>query len=407
MMALYALSRPRVMKGASIRRLRIFPSAGEPLVSPGSEVSAETIIGKYSSRQRLRYVRMESSGEQIIATLLVTEGQKVKRGEVLGYYSYMFGLGYTEYTSPCDGEVVEISHATGRVAIREEPSELACHLPGTVEHVDAAVGVLVRSRGDIVMGAAGAGFARSGILVRKAEDPGEAVSPQKIGPQDADRVILAGSTVTRELLEACLRYRVSGIVAGSAPASVVGWYENLVQELDWDEFLARYWTRELKKRDAAVPRPTEIAPSLVLVEGYGKMPMSVEAFECLRSFEGEKVFIDGASLHQVAAGRWDAGPCVIRPVLDEGDLVSAGDAPGDRCRNTSYENGKRSFLREIAPGARVRVFGLTSGPVEGVVEGYVQEGPDFQPMVPVEHVRVSTLTGERITVPVFNVYVLE
>lgn len=122
-MAAYALFRPKVIKDASIERLRIFPSVGESTVSPGSKVEAGSILGKYASRQRLRYVKMETSGDRITATVLVAEGQKVKRGEVLGYYSYMFGLGYTEYISPCDGEIVGISHATGRVSIKEEPSD--------------------------------------------------------------------------------------------------------------------------------------------------------------------------------------------------------------------------------------------------------------------------------------------
>ena len=115
-----------------------FPSVGESLVSR-VKVDAASILGRYASRQRLRFVKMETSGDRIVATVLVAEGQKVKRGEVLGYYSYMFGLGYTEYTSPCDGEIVDISQATGRVSIKEEPSELVGHLPGPVERVDESV----------------------------------------------------------------------------------------------------------------------------------------------------------------------------------------------------------------------------------------------------------------------------
>lgn len=412
-MAVYALSRPRVVRNAPVRRLRVFPSIGESLVSPGSKVEAGTILGKYASRQRLRFVKMETSGDRIAATVLVAEGQKVKRGEVLGYYSYMFGLGYTEYTSPCDGEVVAISQSTGRVSIKEEPSELASHLPGTVEHIDEAVGVWVRSWGDTVPGIAGAGFARSGTLVRRAEGPREHVAPQRIGPEDADRVILAGSTVSRELLEACLRYRVAGIVAGSASSSVMQWYESLVMDLDWDEFLARYWARELKKRDTIVPRPTEIVPALVLTEGYGKMPMSGEAFELLASCEGNTVFADGASLVGPPLGSRDVGPCVIIPSAGAGDgevprddVCGAGE--GGAALDSAYEPaGRPGALRELAPGVRVRVLGLTHDPAEGTIEGPAQEDVALPAGIPVTSVRVVTATGERLTVPVSNLQVLE
>lgn len=402
-MAVYALSRPRVVRNASVKRLRVFPSVGESLVSPGSKVDAASILGRYASRQRLRFVKMETSGDRIVATVLVAEGQKVKRGEVLGYYSYMFGLGYTEYTSPCDGEIVDISQATGRVSIKEEPSELVGHLPGTVERVDESVGVWVRSRGDVVTGAAGAGFARSGTLVVRAEGPDRPVSPQKIGPQDADLVVLAGSTVSKELLEACLRYRVAGIVAGSAASSVMQWYESLVPDLDWDEFLARYWARELKKKDAVVPRPTEIAPALVLTEGYGNMPMSGEAFGLLKSCEGKTVFVDGASLAGPALGRWDAGPCVIVPFAGAGHVESTNDRAGG-----AGDPGERpQALRELAPGVRVRGGFLTRDPVEGTVEGPAQEDATLPAGIPVTCVRVVTLDGERLLVPVSNIQVLE
>jgi hypothetical protein len=445
-MAVYALIRPRVIRNALVKRLRVFPSVGESLVSPGAKVDAGSILGKYASRQRLRFVRMETSGERITATVLVAEGQKVKRGEVLGYYSYLFGLGYTEYTSPCDGEVVAISQATGRVSIKEEPSALASHLPGTVEHVDEAIGVWVRSRGDIVPGAAGAGFARSGTLIRKVESPDQPVSPQKIGPEDADLVLLAGSTVSKELLEACLRYRVAGIIAGSAASSVMKWYESLAQDLDWDEFLARYWARELRKKDAVVPRPTEIVPALVLTEGYGNMPMSGEAFELLSSCEGERVFVDGASLVGAALGRWDAGPCAIIPfagavegeVMDDGvgggagraagAAAGAGAAVGDAAVGGAagigavvggadgasavvggfgHPAGRPAALRELAPGVRVCVCGLTQDPVEGTVEGLAQEDSALPVGIPVTSVRVVTLSGEHLTVPASNIRFLE
>jgi hypothetical protein len=413
-MAVYALSRPRVIKNAPVRRLRVFPSTGESLVSPGSKVEAGSILGRYASRQRLRFVKLETSGDRIAATVLVAEGQKVKRGEVLGYYSYMFGLGYTEYTSPCDGEVVAISQSTGRVSIKEEPSELASHLPGTADQIDEAVGVWVRSWGDTVPGAAGAGFARSGTLVRKAGGPDEHVSLQRIGPEDADRVVLAGSTVSRELLEACLRYRVAGVVAGSAAFSVMQWYESLVMDLDWDEFLARYWARELKKKDTVVPRPTEIVPSLVLTEGYGNMPMSGEAFELLTSSEGKTVFVDGASLAGPRLGSRDVGPCVIIPLAGAGDGEVLGDGVGGDARlggtgvgGVGDAAGRPGVLRELAPGVRVRVCAVTHDPVEGTIEGSAQEDAALPVGIPVTSVRVVTVDGEHLTVPVSNIQVLE
>lgn len=404
-MAVYAVSRPRVLKDVEVSRLRAFPSIGEMQVSPGTIVDRGSILGQYASRQRLRFVRVEVSGDQIAATVLVAAGQKVKRGEVLAYYSYMFGLGYTEYTSPCDGEVVAINSATGQISIKEAPVSMACHLPGTVERVDEAMGVWVRSRGDLVEAAAGAGFARSGILVRKVESPSSAAAAQSVGPGDSGKVLLAGAHVTQEFVEVCLRYRVAGIIAGSAPYRVYQWYQALAANLDWDEFLARYWARELKSKDASAPLATEIVPALVLAEGFGELSMPDESFETLASHEGQEVFLDGCGvLERDVAYYMNAGPCVITPSASS---ASGGGekSMGERATGALFEVGGSSILREIVPGARVRLNHLTGAPSEGIVESVPEEEIILPNGISVIGVNVVTAKGERLTVPASNIQV--
>lgn len=401
-MAVYAVSRPRVLKDAGITRLRAFPSAGSASVSAGSVVGRDSVLGEYSSRQRRRLVRVESSGGRISATVLVAVGQKVKRGEVLAYYSYMFGLGYTEYASPCDGEVEAVSQATGHIVVREADVALACHLPGSVERVDEAVGVWVRSRGDMAEAAAGAGYARSGTLVKKADSGSSSAASQSVGPEDAGKAVLAGAFVSQEFIEACLRYRVAGIVAASAPYRVFHWYRDLAASLDWDEFLARYWARELRSKDAAAPRPSEIVPALVLTEGFGEISMPDEVFALLASHEGDEVFVDGAgALDADLADYLDAGPCVIAP--KSGPCRGAGP-----CLETA--GGRGGFvgpgsLKEIAPGDRVRVIRLSEPSVEGIVGSEPEENIVLPNGLSVPGVSVVTDKGETLMAPVFNIQV--
>lgn len=412
-MSVYAVSRTRIHRDIQITRLRAFPAMGEVLVSPGAAVERDTILGQYSSRQRLRMVRVEVSGDEIAATVLVGVGQKVKREEVLAYYSYFFGLGYTEYVSPCDGEVVGISQATGQITIKESPVSLACHLPGTVLRADEAMGVYVRSRGDMASAVAGAGFARSGKLVKKVSHGSSSASPHSISPDDAGNVVLAGAFVTREFLEMCLRYRVAAVAAGSAPYRVFEWYRDLAASLDWDEFLARYWAREMKGKDVVVPGPTEIVPALVLTEGFGEVPMSQDVFDLLASHEGEDVFVDGAAaLDPSTAAYLDSGPCVITsPAKGASDAsCEAGEIPrtgesanppaGGQTDGALPEN-----LREITTGTGVRVSFITGPAAEGTVEGVPEENVVLPNGICVDGVNVVTDRGERLTVPVFNIQV--
>lgn len=386
-MAVYALRKPRVNRDGTVLRLRAFPAVGELAALPGIDVQWETVLGMYASRQRLRFVRVEVSGDRIAATVLVGVGQKVKRGEVLAYYSYLFGLGYTEYTAPCDGDVVSIGQATGTIGIKEALVPLRSNMPGRVEAVDDALGAWVRSRGDSVSCPLGAGYGRAGVLEMKVTRPVDEIRPQDIGLKDAGKVLVAGKPVTQEVLEACLRFRVAGVVAGSIQSRAYGWYKDLAEKLDWDELLARYWARELKERDAVAPPPMEIAPALVLTEGFGDVPMSAESFGLLAGHAGDRVFIDGGGAFQSKAAG-ESLPCVFAPAPGVGP--AAGRAPVQG-------------LDEVNPGDRVRLIGLAEPASEATVLEVSEEDVPLECGIAAPGLKVQTTAGKVLWVPVFNV----
>lgn len=387
-MAVYVTRKPEVKVNSKVRRLRAFPAIGQAEVAQDSAVDWDTVLGQYASRQRLRFVRVESSGDSISATVLVGVGQNVKRGEVLAYYSFLFGLGFTEYTSPCDGEVVEINQTLGAISIKESLVPLRSNIPGRVATVDDALGVSVVSQGDLVYGVTGAGYGRSGVLEMKAQGPDGQARPQDLSAKDAGKVIVVGKTVTQDMLEACLRYRVAGIVAGSVPYAVYRWYKGICEKLDWDEFLARYWARELKEKDAKVPPPMEISTSLVVTEGFGEMAMNPAAFEVLSKHAGERAFLDGSGAFQSqAAGTEDTVPCVFIPASQETEpAVDSG-----------------AGLAGLQPGDKVKVFRLGGAPQEAVVVEIGDDDATLSTGMVVPSVKVRQGDGDEQWIPLFNV----
>ncbi len=381
MMDFYARNEPRLHKETQIVRLRAFGSIGEAALEAGSEVTWDTLAGRYASRRRMRHVRVEASSGSFSATVLVQEGQKVKRGEVLAYYSYLFGLGYTEYTAPCDGEIAAISPAAGAISIKEAPVDLYCHLPGIVEKTDDAMGVWVRTYGDLVTAPIGAGYGRSGVLSVKATSPEAQIAARDLTPEDNGKVILAGRRASQEVLEACLKYRVAGIIVGSVSQKTFEWYNDLARSLDWDEFLARYWARDAKKLDEAPP-PSEIVPALVVTEGYGDMPMGAESFAFLAAREGSSVYIDGG-------GNGSEEPAVVLPL--NGGAVPKGWVPNPV-----------KYLAQVRAGDKVIVFGLKSPDREGTVTELVSELRLEDDLV-VPGARVDAEGGETVLVPLSNI----
>ncbi len=388
-MAFYARRDTKIAKAAPISRLRPFSSSGQVDVTPGAKVTWDTPLGMYASRNRIRRVRVESTNDVLAATVLVQEGQKVKRGEVLAYYSYLFGLGYTEYISPCDGEIIGINAVMGAILVKESPTVLRSNLPGVVARCDDAVGAWVASRGDLVKGAMGAGYGRSGVLEMGAQNPGENVSPSQIGPNCQDKVIVVPFGVTKELLEACLKYRVAGVITGAISEEVFQWYKDTAVSLDWDEFLARYWARDAKKQ-SDVPPATEIVPALVVTEGFGTQPMDGDAFEILSSHAGEKVFTDGSS-------GWPQEACVFAPSADVKDLPGATD---DKASHSPKE-----ALRKIEPGMKVKILGMSVPVQDGTI---VQLGGTvLDDRITVLGVTVKNSKGDTFAVPLDNIQVTD
>ncbi len=378
-----------VRTGGLVRRLRAFPALGQVKVAPGAKVNWDTLLGEYSSRQRLRFVRVEASDGHISATVLVAPGQKVKRGEVLAYYSFLFGLGFTEYTAPCDGEVMDVSGSLGVIAIKEALVPLRSHMPGRVIAVDDAFGATVEAEGDLVYGVAGVAYGRSGILEIKVQGPAGEIKASDLSAKDVGKVLVAGRSVSQEVLETCLRYRVAGIVAGSVPHGVYQWYKDIAEKLDWDEFLARYWARELKDKKAIVPPPMEISTSLVITEGFGLTSMNDEAFEVLSRHSGEKVFLDGSGAFQSqAAGSDETVPCVFIPTGGEG--------------HASYEDLSQSLVG-LAVGDSVKVFRLSGTPVKGKVVEIPGEDVPFDNGVVAQGVKVLFEDGTEKIIPLSNV----
>ena len=362
--------------------MRAFPSMGEVKVTPGDETSWDTVLGQYASRKRLRFVRVETSGDRIAATVLVAEGQKVKRGEALAYYSYLFGLGFTEYAAPCDGEVVGINQVTGTIAIKEAPVPLPCNLPGRVEACDDALGVFLKSTGDLLLGSLGAGYGRSGILEVRAEG---IARPEQVSAQDAGKVLVLRGQVNEDFLNACMKYRVAGVVAGSVLSRTLQWYRELVETLDWDEFLARYFAREMRSKEEAPPPPTEISPALVVTEDFGDSAMNQEALHLLSSHQGRRVFLDGGQAFESREMDAEVAPCVFVPLSGE---ARAAAGPG---------------LEGLKQGDRVRVLRIGGPPVEAAVVEVNEDGITFETGLVVPSVKVRTPDGLEFWAPVLNV----
>jgi len=129
------------------------------------------------------------------------------------------------------------------------------------------------------------------------------VGLDQIGEHHAGKIIVGGSLITYEALEKARKVGVAGIVVGGAKIT------------DLEKVLGY-------RIGVAITGRENIGFTLVLTEGFGKLPMSKRAFDVFKENDGREAAINGAT--QVGAG-------VIRPevIIPKDEESFAGfRAPG-------------------------------------------------------------------------------
>jgi hypothetical protein len=154
----------------------------------------------------------------------------------------------------------------------------------------------VESRGTFIQGIFGIGGETCGELHVAVEGPGDTLEAASITDKDRGRILVGGAHVTtKTLLHA---------VAMGVKAVVVGGFD----DHDLREFLGY-------DLGVAITGSEEKGITLVVTEGFGEIPMASRTFDLLRSCEGRKVSVSGAT--QIRAGVMR--PEIICPRLEKGE----------------------------------------------------------------------------------------
>jgi hypothetical protein len=157
-----------------------------------------------------------------------------------------------------------------------------------------------------VQGIFGIGGESVGTLAVVARSPDEVLSPKQITADHKGKILLGGSLITMDSLRRAGEVGVNGIIVGGMGDA------DLRTILGYD-------------LGVAITGSEDIGLTVVVTEGFGKMTMADRTFDLLKSREGMKTSISGAT--QIRAG-------VIRPevviALDWGGTAREDDESGDR-----------------------------------------------------------------------------
>lgn len=357
----------------TVRRTRRLPIKGEVLVKLNESVQPDQIVAQAKLPGILQNIKMaERLGcepKEVKNYLLLKEGDPVEKGQILVEKKGFLGIfGKHIEKSDYTGTIETISEVSGHVLIREPsiPIDLTAYVQGKVVEILPDEGVVVETRGAMVQGIFGVGGEHTGTIRVAVDSTDKTLTDDLIGDDDKDAILVGGSGVTYEALEKAARVGSSGIVVGGVKDS------DLVKYLGYDI-------------GVAITGQENISFTLVVTEGFGFLKMAERTFELLKTLQGKKASINGAT--QIRAG-------VIRPEV----IVPLGF--GDKAQPRQVSAG------ELAIGTPIRVIREPYFGALGTVTGLPPQLVRVDSETEVRVLNAKLEDGRDVTVPRANVEII-
>jgi len=359
-----------------VTKKRLLPIPGTVLVGQGDVVTSENVVARAELPGKVHVVNVVNQlgilPEDLKDFMTKREGENIRKGEVLAENKPFIKWLKTTVASPITGTVETVSGATGQVLLREPPRrlDLCAYVDGVVVEVIPGQGVRIETACAFIQGIFGVGGETWGSIAMVAEHPEDVLTDHQLTPDLAGKIVIGGAFVGVHTLQRAKAVGIKGIVVGGMHD------KDLRAVLGYD-------------LGVAITGTEKIGFTLILTEGFGQIAMARKTFDLLRTMNGRKASISGAT--QIRAG-------VIRPEI----IVSS---PSDAVPDAVGIPG--SAKEGVQPGAPVRII---REPYFGRI-GHVASLPSDLTLIPTESlVRVMEIEfpdGTRALVPRANVELIE
>ncbi|MBM4054437.1 MAG: hypothetical protein FJ264_07170 [Planctomycetes bacterium] len=283
----------RISEKTKISSRRTLPLLGDVLVKEGDVLKAEDVVavthlpGKVHVTNAVN--RLGIQPKDLMDYMLKKEGDLVQKNEPIAETKPWIKMMKSVLQSPITGTIETISTVTGQILLREPPRpiEVYSYIDGTVTEVMEKEGVMVETVGAFVQGIFGVGGETVGELVMAVDSPNDVVTADKIHSEYKGKIIVGGAFIEFNTIEKAKNIGVRGIIVGGFND------EDLKKLLGYD-------------LGVAITGTEEIGITLIITEGFGHIQMAQRTFDLLKSREGAKASINGAT--QIRAG-------VVRPEI--------------------------------------------------------------------------------------------
>lgn len=299
----------KVTERTRVRKQRRLPLRGEVHVAEGDQVAAEQIVASTELPGPVRMVNVAAEinvqPEDVPRFMVRQEGEDVRPGDVLAETRSFLGLFHSICRSPVAGRIELVSEVTGQVSIRGAPTPVAltAYLDGRVTEVLPEEGVAVEATCALVQGIFGFGGETYGTLLVAVDGPDGVLDADGVGDGATGAVIVGGSLVTLEALRKAASVGAAAVVSGG------------MEDRDVDTLLG-------SPLGVAITGHEQVGVTVVLTEGFGRIPMADRVFELLAARAGRRASVNGAT--QIRAGVLRPEVLVPEPGEPLTDAASSG-----------------------------------------------------------------------------------
>lgn len=285
----------RVTRATIFRKERILPLKGEVIAKVGEHLTSEKVVARTELPGKVEMVNvlylLGCEKDEVAELMVKKEGDTMKKDEVIAQTRPIFGLKFlqTRVKSPIEGTIEKISDVTGQVLLREppQPVEIRAYVDGKVVEVIPNEGVIMETICTFIQGIFGIGGETWGEIKIIASSSNEVLRADKINAECKGKIIVGGSLITYEAFQEALKRGAKGIIAGG------------INDSDMRKLLG-------SDIGVAITGTENIGLTIIVTEGFGEIAMAEKTFNLLKTREGQKASINGAT--QIRAG-------VIRPEI--------------------------------------------------------------------------------------------
>ncbi len=364
----------KVLQRTTVDKERRLPLKGEVLVEAGKIVAPDDIVARTHLPGNVQMVNIANllniDAQDIAEVMLVKIGSKIKEGELLAETKGLFGFFKSSAASPVDSVLESISDVTGQVVLREAPIpvEIDAYMNGKVASVLEEEGVVVTANAVFIQGIFGIGGENRGELRVLVDNRDDELTPEMITVDVKGAVIVGGSFISLEAYKKAISVGAAAVVSGGFN------YHDLEDVLGYT-------------LGVAITGSEDLGTSLILTEGYGRIPMGNRSFELLQQHNGKFTSVNGAT--QIRAG-------VIRPEIVI--PLTADDSMGS--------GSDKDTASGISASSLVRVI---RAPYFGDIGTVVSLPSELQQMESETMVRVAEVEigGESLVIPRANLEMVE